>query len=136
MDPYVARALISRLLNDSERLDLAKYEAWLQTQPHMQGRYLVGSELCQRYHLKPEPVSAADTDRMANLLWIWQQKQDAIYTEMESKSNGEPFDIHAGDNLANLRDWEKYADENYHAPLPQYPSMVCLAVLLLPLMWN
>ena len=116
MEPYVARALINRLLSDSERLDLAAYEASLQTQPRMQGRYLTGSELCQRYHLQPHPVDEADTNLMDRLLWIWREKQDALYAEGEAKNGTEPFNIHGDDLLANLRDWEKFAEENYEPP--------------------
>ena len=84
---------------------------------NQQGRYLQGSELCQRYHLKPEPVPEADIERMQRLLWVWEQKYEADYAELEKKSNGQTFNIHDGDNLlGNLRHWEKFAEENYVQP--------------------
>ncbi len=85
MEPYVARAFLNKLLNEKQRSDLKEYE---KTLPPM--RYLVGSELCRRYHLKPEPLPEAEIEEMTHVFHVWEKRWESLYEEAEKESGGKP----------------------------------------------
>lgn len=131
MEPFVSRAFLNKLLNDAEKKDLVAFEKSLP-----QGRYLQGFEVCRRYNLKPKPIPDSDIQRMNTLLWKWEQAWEVKYEKLRELASEGTFDVNDDHLLGDLWDWEKFAEENYQETLPQYPSMVCLAVLLLPLMFK
>src|ERR1017187_8322863 len=93
METFVARALINRLLNESEIKRLKEFEEDLQTKldsagRHQRGRYLAGFEVCRLFNLKPNPVLDADSQRMHSLYWIWRQKQDEIVDKDREGTEG------------------------------------------------
>ena len=117
LEPYVARALMNRLLTEDERSDLRKYEAWLQNQVDIygksqKGRYVTSFEICQRFHLKPEPVAEADIESMNKLYWKYQQIWGKKYDELFEQAT-EPFNVTGNELIEDLWAWEKFAEENY-----------------------
>lgn len=135
MEPFVARALMNRLLSEDERKSLKAIDDKLQESQTTRGKYLQGFEICQKFRLKPNPIPDDDIDRMSKLHWIWTQEWVKKYDELRESST-ESFNVNSDHWLGDLRDWEVYAEQNYQPVLPQYPSMVCLAVMLLPLMFK
>lgn len=90
--------------------------------------------MCQKFRLKPEPVSEADIDRMHKLHWIWQQEWEKKYDE----HGADTMNVNDDHWLGDLWDWETYAEREFQDVLPQYPSLTCLAVAVVPfmLMWG
>lgn len=117
MEPYVARAFLNRLLSDDERRRLREAEGRLQLEPKMRARYLQGFEICRLFHLKPDPLPEADTERMSRLLWIWNRQWEQKYHALE-KIHSEPFNVNGEHLLGDLWDWERFAEENYVDELP------------------
>jgi hypothetical protein len=111
MDPWAARFLLYRMLNDSERKDLRALEE--AGQKHSPGRYLQGFEICRRYNLKVETVPESVTDQIHQLLWIWRKRYESRYDEMLSKSDGKSIEM-VQTFLDELQDWINFATENYH----------------------
>lgn len=120
MEPYVARAFLNKLLNDSERKDLQKQEE--------QGRYFLGFEICQKFHLKPEPLSEHEVDEMTRIYRVWQKKWECEYDRLRAAHpdvDGKPsFNVTGDDWLSDLRSWEYFARMNYVAPLPSLTGRV------------
>lgn len=93
-----------------------------------------GFEICRRYNLKTDPLPEQDIQQMELLLWKWNRAWEKKFDELREVNGEEPFNVNGDEYSGDLQDWERFAEENYSDQLPQYPSMVCLAVLLLPLM--
>lgn len=74
---------------------------------------------------------------METLFWKWQRAWEVKFDRLREENGDEPFNVNGDHALGDLWDWERFAEENYSDVLPQYPSMVCLAVVvLLPWLWN
>lgn len=109
MEPFVARAFLSKLLSEGEKKDLKAHEIWLRD------RYLTGSEICRRYNLKPEPLPESDISRMDTLLWQWRRTQAGLFDQLRQADGDEAiaFDVNGEQWLADLWAWETYAEANY-----------------------
>jgi len=97
---------------------------------------LQGFEVCRKFHLTPKPIPESDIERMHLLYWQWQRAWEVKFDRLREQHGDEPFNMNGDHILGDLWDWETFAEQNYQDTLPQYPTMVCLAVLLLPLLWN
>lgn len=106
MEPLVARAFLNRLLNAAEKKDLRDYEKKLPL-----GRFLTGSEICQRFNLKGDPLPQADTDKMDILLWKWRHRDEAKFFALPTGAN-----LYK-DNFAYMDNWLEFADANYRENL-------------------
>lgn len=73
---------------------------------------------------------------MEALLFQWRRTQSRLYDQLREADleDKEPFNVNGEHPLGDLWAWEEYAEANYREALPQYVSLTCLAVLLLPLM--
>lgn len=104
MHPMVARAFLSKLLNEFEKANLRKTERSLP-----QGRYLQGFEICRKYNLKPKPLPEEETEKMQQLWETYAKTQlragqefEDTHPEIIPKSKAE--EVHA---------WEDWSEQNY-----------------------
>ena len=133
MEPFVARAFLNKLLSEDERKSLRDYEVWLQNKPNMQNRYLTGSEICRRFHLKPDPLTEDDVDRMELLVWKWKERYSTRYDEAAKVSGDKPPEIFT-DWFDEFDNWIQFAEENYERP-SMFSTLTCFAVVPLVLMF-
>jgi len=112
MEPYVARAFLNKLLNESEKEDLRRQE-------DKSGTYLQGFQICQKYHLKPEPLRDEEMARMTALYRVWQTKWEMEFDRLRALHPGDEasFNVTGDELLSDLRSWEWYAEKNYVEPM-------------------
>ena len=92
---------------------------------------MLSFEICQKYRLKPEPLTENETHGMEMLYRQWQMKWNDEYDKLRVKYPGDKmeFDVTGEDWLSDLRSWEYYANLNYQPSMPAVG--VALSVLTL-----
>lgn len=118
--PYVGRALIDRLLKDSERNDLQAFE-----RQNKVNRFLTPFEICHRYRLKPESVSVEDTDEMTRLYWIWRNREDSYLEKLPLGEN-----LHETDEEERLS-WIRFSYDNFGQKESNWAMPIVMAMVLL-----
>lgn len=116
MEAPIVRAFLLRSLNSVQISNLRAYENSLP-----RGKYLTGLEICQKFQLRPKPVSE---DQQEQMKLVWQQFEKILWKDrqIEEKHHevtcAEPIAEKASwcncrSYQEELHRWEDYALEHY-----------------------